>query len=93
MYVDLNPDNDKIKLHIISDNKFYETYPKIFQNSIRIDNSNWIVTVNRIKLVMNKLVMNKTQIITVPKDSKYYCLSDNRYDDMKQLYDKYNISW
>ncbi len=83
-----------IKLHIFSighEDTIPETYPTIFQNSVKIIKDNnkykWILTIGHIGMVMDK-----TQLINFSKE-KYYCRTGNIYAETKQLCDKNNIQY
>ena len=86
---------DKIKLHIFStdyENTIPETYPEIFQNSIKIIKENnkykWTISIKYFDMVMNK-----TQMINISNKKMYYCRNSDCYNETKQLCDRNSISY
>lgn len=85
---------DKIKLHIFStdyEDTIPETYPEIFQNTIKIIKENnkykWIITIKHFDMVMNK-----TQMINISNDNTYYCITSDCYNETNQLCNRNSIS-
>lgn len=80
--------NDKLMLHIFSTSyeEISETFPKVFQNSIKVKNSKMTLKIN-----YPILVMNKKQPITFSKEDDYYYDDQDIYKETKQLCQKYNI--